>query len=216
MSAVTLATVEPRTPQQALEEYTSSLLYRMQLTKGARFQAARRHQRRATGSLWSVIALSMYVFTVSAVLSIYDLSSLGTLEKELVISNIVMSAFIIAFSVLEAGKKHDLKAEMFLRCAQGIQELRDRIEFDLKMGNLKSETISASVEKYNELVHDFADNHSEADYRTFRINIGKHKDQKLYSVYHSCTYWLDCWCLMIFSVFIPPITFFFLFRQALL
>ncbi|WP_280176958.1 SLATT domain-containing protein [Roseibium aquae] len=187
-----------------LDGYVDTLLYRMHLTKGARYQAARRHQRRAIASIWSIIALSMYVFTASTVLAIYDLSAFGSLEQHLIIANMVMSAFIIAFSVLEQGKKHDLKAELFLRCAQGIQRLRDELEFDRRINGLSQDDVAAAVKSYNDLVHDFSDNHSETDYRTFRINIGKHQGEFFYSIYQPLKYWFDCWSIMLISIFVPP------------
>lgn len=214
MSLELPAPAETPIKQTSLDSYSESLLYRMHLTKGARYQAARRHQRRSTASLWSVIALSMYVFTVSAVLAIYDLSQKGNIEKELVISNIVMSAFIIAFSVLEQGKKHDLKADLFLRCAQGIQGLRDKLELEVRLGTVTNKNISNYVDQYNAIVHDFADNHSETDYRTFRINIGKDTGLQIYRYYYTCKYWLDCWLIMIFAIFIPPLTFLLLLNRA--
>jgi hypothetical protein len=204
---MTVAEVVKSTPEPSeaeLDEYVDTLLYRMHLTKGARYQAARRHQRRATASIWSIIALSMYVFTTSTILAIYDLSAFGNLEQHLIIANMVMSAFIIAFSVLEQGKKHDLKAELFLRCAQGIQRLRDELEFARRISRLSKEDVADAVKSYNELVHDFADNHSETDYRTFRINIGKHAGDYIYSFYQPIKYWFDCWSIMLISIMVPP------------
>ncbi|MGB3407905.1 MAG: SLATT domain-containing protein [Jannaschia sp.] len=184
--------------------YASNLLYKMFLTKGARYQAARRHQRRSVASIWSVIALSMYVFTTSVVIALYDLNSYGDFQQKLTIANVVMSAFIIAFSVLEHGKKHDLKSDAFLRCAQGIQELRDRLELEVFEG-VDVDTVRRYVEDYNEIVHDFADNHSETDYRTFRINIGKHSGQFLYISLQSIKYWVDCWLMMLAAMVVPPL-----------
>lgn len=207
-------TDENTSPTTELDKYIDSLLYRMYLTKGARYQAARRHQRRARASIWSIVALSMYVFTTSTVLAIYDLTQFSNFKENLVIASIVMSAFIIAFSVLEQGKKHDLKAELFLRCAQDIQRLRDHLEFWKNTNGLKHEEVDDAVKKYNEFVHNFADNHSETDYRTFRINIGKHEGQWLYSSYTAFKYWLDCWLIMLFSIILPPLVIYLFFIKA--
>lgn len=204
---------DPPTEADSLTAYTKSLLYRMYLTKGARYQAARRHQRRSMASLWSVISLSMYVFTASAVGAVYDLPSDSPLGRMLSIFNIVMSSFIIAFAVLEQSKKHDLKADLFLRCAQGIQELWDCVDFDMKNGELIAASVKSQVEKYNTIVHDFSDNHSENDYRSFRVNIGKHHHQPFYSFYTNLKYWLDCWIIMLLAVIIPPVAFTILFKM---
>lgn len=123
--------------------YYDKLLYRMRLTKGARFQAARRHKRRSIASTWAVTVLSLYVFSSSSYLALYDLSNFPTIERPLLLSSIILSAFIIAFTVFEQGKRHDLKAELFLRCSQGIQELHDRLEVELLSGKASLKLVSS-------------------------------------------------------------------------
>jgi hypothetical protein len=49
-----------------------NLLYKMQLTKGARYQSARRHRKRSRASIWSIVVLSLYVFATSADQQILD------------------------------------------------------------------------------------------------------------------------------------------------
>lgn len=188
-----------------LADYADHLAYRMKLTEGARYQAARRHQRRATASVWATIFLSMYVFSASTYVTLYSDTASTHVIRLISMMSIIMSAFIIAFSVLEQGKKHDLKSELFLRCAQGIQILKDKIDIELKAKSITLESIKDYSQKYNELVHDFSDNHSEADYRTFRINIGKHKGERLYIFSNRFLYWIDCWAIMLVAMFVPPI-----------
>ncbi|MCF2870874.1 SLATT domain-containing protein [Octadecabacter sp. G9-8] len=193
--------------EEAVRSYAERLMYRMHLTKGARFQAARRHKRRAIASTWAVTALSLYVFSSTSYLAVYDVAGAPNVEKPLILMSIVMSAFIIAFTVLEQGKKHDLKAELFLRCAQGVQELHDRLDFVHRTGAHVTGEIESTVRKYNELLNSFSENHSETDFRTFRINIGKHKGEISFSVWHAVKYWLDCWVILLCAVVVPPTVF---------
>lgn len=198
------ADLVPRARSELIE-WGRSLSYKMHLTKGARFQAARRHKKRSIASTWAVTALSMYVFSATSYLAVYDVSQKPELENLLLLMTIVMSAFIIAFSILEQGKKHDLKAELFLKCAQEIGELRDKIEFDILVHDLDEMEARNYLEQYNEIVNDFSENHSETDYRTFRINIGKHEGQPVYSLRQQFRYWLDSWVLMLIAIIAPPI-----------
>lgn len=190
-----------------LFEYCDRLSYRMHLTRGARYQAARRHKHRSMASTWAVTALSMYVFSASAYMAIFDLKTKPEIQQPLILMTIIMSSFIIAFSILEQGKKHDLKAELFLRCAQKIQELRDGLELDFRIKGINHAEVDSYVKKYNEIVHDFAENHSETDYRTFRANIGKHGGQYFYVFWQHMKYWVDCWAIMLFAIIVPPIVF---------
>lgn len=176
----------------------------MHLTRGARFQAARRHNLQAVASAWAVTVLSMYVFSASAYMAIYDLADKPNVEKPLILLTIIMSAFIIAFSVLEQGKKHDLKSELFLRCAQKVQELWDRFELDSHEKCLTFSNARIYVKDYNDIVHDFSDNHSESDFRTFRILIGKHNDDRLFRYIWKFRYWFDCWAILLVAIVAPP------------
>lgn len=188
-----------------ITQFYIDLLYKMHLTKGARYQAARRHQRRSTASIWSIIFLSMYVFSTSAALSIFGVKIPENTSSYIVLLNIIMSSFIIAFSVLEHGKKHDLKAELFLRCAQSISELYDTVSYEHKTGLTNREKLEKHLVKYQKFVNDFSDNHSETDYRTFRINIGKDQGRLIYKIWHKFKYIMDCWSLMWVSMLFPPI-----------
>ena len=189
----------------SLNEYVEKLLYKMYLTKGARYQAARRHQRRAIASIWSVIFLSMYVFSTTTILTILDFSTFPDVRENLTIASVVMSAFIIAFSVLEHGKRHDAKAEAFLRCGQRLHELRDKLELNT-FEELDVDAVRGYVEDYNEIINDFTGNHSETDFRSFRVNVGKHKGQYIYSFSQKFQYWLDCWAIMIVAFVAPPVS----------
>lgn len=202
--AVELPAETDRT-KDPVEEGYKILLHKMAMTKGARYQAARRHGKRSNASIWSIIFLSMYVFVVTVVVAL-DGHNIPVLLTDLMnILVISMSAFIIAFSALEHGKKHDLKAEQFLRNAQGIAKIHDSMKIDLELGRCTADNLVQCTDEYAALVHDFPDNHSEADYRTFRVNIGKHRDQPFYEFRQKLFYSLECWVHAWASLLLPPI-----------
>lgn len=191
-------------PEEALDKYSKGLLRKMHLTKGARFQAARRHRARAIASVWSIIFLSMYVFSSSVAGIIYAEQVTLGFSQFLNMLNVIMSAFIIAFSVFEQGKQHDLKAELFLKCAQEISRLHDNLYYEACMHRVTPQSAQAFNEAYQKTVNGFSDNHSEVDYRTFRINSGNHKGEPLFRAINTFRYWFDCWSIMIAAVLAPP------------
>jgi hypothetical protein len=199
--------------QEAVDNYYERLIYRMKLTRGARYQAARRHQRRSSASLWAVIFLSLYVFSSNVVIVLYGSSLSANLIGLFGFTSIVMSAFIIAFSVLESGHKHDLKSELFLRNAQQIGTIHDRADYEFRTkiaDRVALEEIGAS---YNKLVNEFHDNHIESDFKTFRISIGKEKGKPIANLISKLKYYFDCWGIMWASIVFPPI-FVFVGRQV--
>lgn len=186
------------------QKYYDDVLYRMKLTKGARYYAARRHQSRSIASIWAIIFLSMYVFSVSVFLSLHGVDGNNSIYKLLVMLSTVMSAFILAFSTLENGKKHDLKAELFLRCAQGIQKLYDEVEYMIRTNKLTDEIIKKYIDNYNDLIKVSSENHSDLDYIMFRISIYKYRDRWLFRLFKKIEYWLDCWAMVWCAIILPP------------
>ncbi len=190
-----------------LHDFYSKLVYRMRITRGARYQAAQRHKRRAQASIWAIISLSLYVFT-SNVLTVIFSANMDPITKSLLgIISIVMSAFIIAFSVLESGHKHELKSELFLRNAQNIGELHDKSDYEIETSIEDRIIIEETLKKYNELINEFPYNHSESDFKNFRSKTKKDKYKFLERVFISIKYYFDCWGIMWASIVFPPLTF---------
>lgn len=195
----------PTSSDDAISKYSDALLKKMHLTKGARFQSARRHKARSTASVWSIIFLSMYVFSTSVVSYIYSDQYDPVFVKFLVVLNIIMSAFIIAFSVLEQGKQHDLKADLFLRCSQNISKLHDDLYLHICMQTMTKERAFEFNSAYQATINSFSDNHTNVDYRTFRANAGWHKENPLLVAFIHTRYWIDCWSILVAALVAPPL-----------
>lgn len=159
---------------------------RMQLTKGARFEAARRHKFSGRSSGYSIVILSVWIFTLSVYVLIYPDGSRNNYINAL---NLILSFFVIAFSLLQGAKRHELRSEMFLKCAQEI----DEISTDLSVDERRSESlftaqigmsspdlarvneeverifkyISSHDSKYQKILMSFSDNHSDIDYNVY-------------------------------------------------
>lgn len=192
---------------KGMHAHADNFIYKMKLTAGARYLTNRRHERRSNASAWAVTVLSMYVFGVSAVLAIYDFGQTPHVAKVMTASTIIMSAFIMIFSVMEQNKKHDLKADMFLRCAQKLTVMISKLELDLAASTVTDVKLAGYVDEYNRVVHELPENHSELHYRVFRININKSKQGVVANACQKLLYWLDCWGILVAAIFVPPITF---------
>lgn len=186
----------------------------MKTTFGARYQSSRRHLCRSTASVWAITFLSMYVFGGAAFVLVYPGSD-PAVEHLISLMSLVMSAFIIAFSVLEQGKKHDLKAEFFLRCSQDIQSLHDKLLNKLNNDMLSYEKISEFTDEYNKIVHDFSDNHTDLDFRMHRIHAKRDKHTLAQRTMTKFLFWVDGWGVLIFAFSAPPTAFLVIYHYLL-
>ncbi|MEA2875775.1 MAG: SLOG-associating effector domain family 5 [Hyphomicrobiales bacterium] len=171
-------TPQPEYPQQVandrtedpIYEYARTQLERWRLTKGARFEAARRHKKSGRAATISIVIFSTYVFSISVILLTFKINEEFTsVLKSL---NLIMSFFVVAFSLLQNSKRHELRSEMFLKCAQTIDEISTRLNREMQLRMLTAKRVTAFDEEYLRKIANFPDNHSEIDFQIFRL-IGK-------------------------------------------
>lgn len=174
---------------QALEEamrLVDGRKRRMQLTKGARFEASRRHKFSGRSASYSIVFLSVWIFGLSVYVLIYP-NSPGNNYLNAV--NLILSFFVIAFSLLQSAKRHELRSEMFLKCAQeideistdlGLRERQSKARFIIEshrnpvdvgeLGKLSNEIFEYVKEfdkRYQKVLMAFSDNHSDIDYNIY-------------------------------------------------
>jgi hypothetical protein len=101
-------------------------------------------------------------------------------------ANIFTSAGIMVLSLLESGRRHELRSELFLRCAQAILEIEIGLDAKKDCGILTFSSIMSAVDNYNKIMSSFSDNHSDYDFelhraKTLKINpnLDDEKDRKL-------------------------------------
>jgi len=105
-----------------------------------------------------------------------------------------MSFFVVAFSLLQNSKRHELRSEMFLKCAQTIDDISTRLNREKQLRTLTAKRVTAFDEEYLRKIANFPDNHSEIDFQIFRA-VGKDgpkrkcstPDKRLFRVRHA--YW---------------------------
>ena len=194
--------------EEQINSYYQKFIKRLNLTKGARYECARRHQKRSMASIWAITALSLYVFTTNVLLVLFGAALSENLVAALGVGTIVMSAFIIAFSVMEYGHKHDLKAHLFLKNAQAIHAIHDKATYQHDTGIADRLSLEVLRSEYDFIVNTFEDNHSEVDFLRFRINIGKYNDKPILRRRHALAYFWNCWAIMVISMTVPPLALF--------
>jgi hypothetical protein len=152
------------------------------LTKGARFEAARRHKKRGRLSQLSTLILSLYVMLFTMV-SLAGVQFIGGAGKQFLdIAVIVLSSGIIGFSIYENAKKHEMRADHFLKSAKEIAEVQSEGELSLATGIFDVEKVKRLQDKYELTLSRFEDNHSHLDYDIHKYNISQGKKFELFKL----------------------------------
>ena len=77
--------------------------------------------------------------------------------------------FVVVFTLYEASKRHELRAELFLKCAQALSELYDTIRLDQAASKMDIEKLKEHYYNYNKILGNYLDNHSDLDHHVFRM-----------------------------------------------
>jgi len=172
-SFVTVLVGNPTVPQLAkiMEDSAdpiTELSRRAWITKGARFAAHRRLNRRHAWSTWAIAVLSVYVIATSvfAQLAAPARVSQAVLNAGL----IVASVLVLVLSLIESGRSYQLRAEHLHRCAValGKLELSCREVAVIPPSGSKDERVSRLARRYAAILEACPDNHEEIDFATFR------------------------------------------------
>ncbi|MDF1794166.1 MAG: SLATT domain-containing protein [Thalassobaculaceae bacterium] len=156
-----------------LEEAYNVLLKKIGITKGARFQSSVLHRTRNRTSTLSVIILSMYVILFSSAPFFLGNEIEDNVVRSLNLITIVMSAFVVVFTLYENSKRHELRAENFLKCAQNLSDLYDKVLVEKLSDKGDWELINAKYYEYNKIMISFPDNHSELELQIHFSNTKK-------------------------------------------
>jgi len=147
-------------------------------TKGARFNAHRRLERRSTVALWTLGLLSMLVFVLSLTALVFaDTISAGQI-KMIGLSTAIISFVSIWAHVYEYSHKHDRQAFSFHKSGQKLSELYNRIALEEKLADDFDEAhLIEFSEAYAEIIKDFDDNHANCDFRYFLSSHKNYRDR---------------------------------------
>lgn len=189
-------------------------------TKGARFEANRRFIKKNHVSLWSISLLSIYTIFLSLwqLISHHQQSNGQNITNIISIATIVISIFIIVLSILESIKNYVNRAEHMLKCSQQISEVYNKFKLYQDYNRLNFETEKEIIDKYDEILRDSCENHSQVDYNYFKaMHINDFKElQGLKAIPKRLLYWvsfyIDIYLFSIIVNFIPILLLFFLWK----
>lgn len=142
----------------------------LQREKGARSQAARRHKLTVRFTNTSIVLLSTYIFGISVILTVLEDFIQATAEM-LRATNLTMSFFLVAFSLLQSFKRHDLRSELFSRSAQSLRNVRSDLQRELILGKLTPKAISEFDEHFKRILRSYRDAHGEMDAKVFQFRM---------------------------------------------
>ncbi len=175
----------PREPDTAantnlnpLYELAKKRLNNMYLTKGSRFEASRRHKKAGRTSTLAIVILSSYIFGISVISLTYKNEINTDWESILKSVSLIMSFFVVAFSLLQSSYRHDLRSELFLKCANAIDDLWTDLCRDKTLRTLSAAKLKSYDDEYRRVIANFSDNHSDLDFHVFRFNTSENPKHK--------------------------------------
>ena len=158
----------PLAKHSAPEELASSLGRRMWITKGARFNAARRLRACYRLSLLSVSVTAACVLFLSIAQALLPAS---VDARPLVLAAIAISLAALVFSLLEVSQRYEARAAALHSSACEIDRLLGRLKLAQSGGlELESKVLLEISDAYHQAIGRYADNHEPIDNWLVRVN----------------------------------------------
>lgn len=155
------------TPTETPDSATG-LSRKIWVTRGCRFAAHRRLNRRHVWSTWAIAALSVYVIAASIFAQFIPQTTLS--PAVLNAGLIVASVLVLVLSLIEAGRSYQLRAEHLHRCAVDLGKLESKVVElqSLPLATGRADQIARLSRRYAATLEACPDNHEKLDYDTFR------------------------------------------------
>jgi len=182
-----------------IDNYANELDMRMWKTKGSRYNAYRRYERKHWLSLASISILTLYVFGLTLADFCNTIKFTTNQQISIPFISMVLSIFILILSLLEASKNYQIKSERLHNCAKDIanvyNELRKVMHTNMPDED-KSNRLNDITMRYDSIIQKYGENHSPIDYELFiaehykQFNIGIINRQWIYIKSIIIPYWL--------------------------
>lgn len=154
------------------KDFSAELNYKLWVTKGARFYAAKRLQKKNSLSIYTIGFLSSYIIIINLFTFLPNLSLYHFAPEVLTIITISLSILVLVFSQIEALNSYSLKAEKIHSCAKEIGKLYNEWRY-YKTCAKDSANINDKIldikDRY-EIILDKYDNHEDVDTHLFKAN----------------------------------------------
>ena len=187
--------------------YAEKLLRRMWKTKGIRFDASRRFERKQKAANLSINLLSLYSIIITTCAIVFDIDV--EVRRYIYLASVAIPIFILIISNHEYSKQYGLLSERMRISAQKIQVLYNDLDCQLK-SNHTDVAVDDVVKKYDEILTDFSEGHENIDYLffvSFYHNTPNLEEYERFNpikrMYYLAMYKIDIWWIPSIFVFSP-------------
>ena len=154
--------MDKKMPEKNLKQVLDDKIWR---TKGARFNAFRRLSKKQDIFTFVTAASSIHLLAISIV-QLADFFKISESQSTLLnLTSILLSIIILAYSLIEGGKSHGIKAERHHLC--GIE--LDKIYNDLIFSKDNEQEHQRISEEYNNSIEKYMLNHETIDDEYFML-----------------------------------------------
>lgn len=152
-------------PYLTKNSWEHELNYKLWITKGARFSAARRCEDMDAHGQWAIAILSSYLIIVGLIPYVPHQLFKGANPELLGFGTTALSIILLACSLLISSRQYPLQARAFHECSLKIGVLYDRLRQAKEIGDddLKRAEISGVTREYESFMPNYP-NHLPIDY----------------------------------------------------
>ena len=142
------------------------LLYRMEVTKGSRFNASKRLEGRERRMALLIALASALVIALTFMSTAYRLPP--TVVSDLNVVTMVASVLILAVSLIQYSNNDAVNAEQHHRCGLEINELRGQVQS--MQEPVSEDNLREFSRRYAHILDKYSVNHDLVDYDRYRLD----------------------------------------------
>jgi low affinity Fe/Cu permease len=191
-----------------VRSYAESLKNRLWITKGSRFNAARRLNNKSQFSTTSISILSVYGIAIPIIQSLPNISKCSQVNSLYTAISTILSVFTLVLSLLDSAKNYPVKADRIYNSAVKIGVLEKKLEYLICCeadDEFRAKVQFISTE-YNEILAECGENHDPEDFALFKAQHSKDFNIKTISknLIKLKVFVKDYW-IYVFVLGLPPI-----------
>ena len=149
-----------------MDSRVKDLLYRMNVTKGSRFNASKRLEGRDRRMALLIALASALVIALTFMSTAYRLPP--SVVSDLNVVTMVASVLILAVSLIQYSNDDAVNAEQRHRCGLEINELRGHLQ--AVQESISEENLREFARRYSHILDKYSVNHDLVDYDRYRLD----------------------------------------------
>jgi SMODS and SLOG-associating 2TM effector domain family 5 len=149
-----------------VDSRVKDLLYRMNVTKGSRFNASKRLEGRDRRMALLIALASAVVIALTFMSTAYRLPP--AVVSDLNVVTMVASVLILAVSLIQYSNDDAVNAEQHHRCGLEVNELRGQLQ--AMQQSISEENLREFARRYSHILDKYSVNHDLVDYDRYRLD----------------------------------------------